>query len=49
VIDQAKGILMAQHGMGADEAFNVLRTTSQSENRKLRDLAQEMVDRARRE
>jgi GAF domain-containing protein len=49
VIDQAKGILMARHGTGADEAFNVLRTTSQSENRKLRDLAQEMVDRARRE
>jgi GAF domain-containing protein len=49
VIDQAKGILMGQRGMGADEAFEVLRTDSQRENRKLRDLAQEMVDRARRE
>jgi GAF domain-containing protein len=49
VIDQAKGILMAQHGMGADEAFDTLRTDSQRENRKLRDLAQELVDRARRE
>jgi len=46
VIDQAKGILMAQHGVGPDEAFNVLRTTSQRENRKLRDIAQELVDRA---
>jgi GAF domain-containing protein len=45
VIDQAKGMLMAQHGIGADEAFDVLRTTSQRENRKLRDLAKEMVDR----
>jgi GAF domain-containing protein len=46
VIDQAKGILMGQHGVGPDEAFNVLRTTSQRENRKLRDIAQELVDRA---
>jgi GAF domain-containing protein len=47
VIDQAKGMLMARNGVSADEAFTVLRTTSQRENRKLRDLAQEMVDRAR--
>jgi GAF domain-containing protein len=47
VIDQAKGILMGQRGMGVDEAFAVLRTTSQRENRKLRDIAQELVDRAR--
>jgi GAF domain-containing protein len=46
VIDQAKGILMGQHRVGADEAFDILRTTSQRENRKLRDLAQELVDRA---
>jgi GAF domain-containing protein len=46
VIDQAKGILMGQHRVGADEAFDILRTTSQRENRKLRELAQEMVDRA---
>ena len=46
VIDQAKGILMGQQGVGPDEAFNVLRTTSQRENRKLRDIAQELVDRA---
>jgi GAF domain-containing protein len=46
VIDQAKGILIGQHRVGADEAFDILRTTSQRENRKLRDLAQELVDRA---
>jgi GAF domain-containing protein len=49
VIDQAKGILMGQRGVGVDEAFTLLRTTSQRENRKLRDIAQELVDRARRD
>jgi AmiR/NasT family two-component response regulator len=49
VIDQAKGMVMARNGVSADEAFTVLRTTSQRENRKLRDLAQEMVDRARQD
>jgi GAF domain-containing protein len=49
VIDQAKGILMGQRGVGVDEAFTILRTTSQRENRKLRDIAQELVDRARRD
>ena len=44
VIDQAKGILMREHGVGADEAFEVLRRSSQRENRKLRDLAQDLVD-----
>ncbi len=48
VIDQAKGILMGQSGVAADEAFGLLRSASQRENRKLRDLAQEMVDRAPR-
>jgi GAF domain-containing protein len=48
VIDQAKGILMARNSVSADEAFNMLRTTSQNENRKLRELAQEIVDRAKR-
>ncbi len=48
-IDQAKGILMGQHGVGADEAFELLRSQSQRANRKLRELAQETVDRARRD
>jgi GAF domain-containing protein len=48
VIDQAKGIVMARNGLGADDAFSILRRTSQDQNRKLRDVAEEMVDRVRR-
>ncbi len=44
VIDQAKGILMAQHRCGPDEAFRLLAEASQRENRKLRDLAAAVVD-----
>ncbi len=44
-IEQAKGILMAQSNVGADEAFDLLRSASQRENRKLRDVAQGLVDR----
>jgi GAF domain-containing protein len=43
VIEQAKGILMKEHGCDADEAFEILRNSSQSANRKLRDLAAEIV------
>jgi GAF domain-containing protein len=46
VIDQARGILMVQHGCTADEAFDILRRTSQQGNRKIRDLAQAIVARA---
>ena len=45
-IEQAKGMLMARHGVSADEAFDLLRRRSQAENRKLRQIAQEMVDSA---
>jgi GAF domain-containing protein len=44
VIEQAKGILMARHGSTADEAFQLLVTTSQRANIKLRDVAQALVD-----
>jgi GAF domain-containing protein len=44
VIGQAKGILMARQSCDADEAFDVLRRASQRANRKLRDIAQELVD-----
>jgi GAF domain-containing protein len=44
-IEQAKGILMAQSNVGPDAAFAMLRGASQRENRKLRDMAQELVDR----
>jgi GAF domain-containing protein len=44
VIEQAKGILMAQHRIGADAAFDLLRERSQQVNRKLREVAREVVD-----
>lgn len=43
VIDQAKGILMAAHGITADEAFAVLVEQSQRDNSKVRDLAEQFV------
>ena len=49
VIEQAKGILMAQEAVDADGAFEMLRRRSQHENRKLRVLAQEIVDSVKRE
>ncbi len=45
VIEQAKGILMAQQHCGADAAFGLLVSASQRENRKLRDVAHSLVDR----
>jgi GAF domain-containing protein len=44
VIDQAKGILMAQQRCSADQAFDLLVRLSQRSNRKLRDVAQALVD-----
>lgn len=46
IIDQAKGILMVTHQLNSDAAFDLLRQRSQSENRKLRDIAAEIVDTA---
>jgi len=43
VIDQAKGMIMITEGVTADEAFQRLVSASQAANRKLRDLAAEMV------
>ncbi len=43
VIGAAKGILMETQGCNRDEAFDILRRASQRENRKLRDLAEEVV------
>ncbi|HEX3948102.1 MAG TPA: GAF and ANTAR domain-containing protein [Acidimicrobiales bacterium] len=45
MIDQAVGILMASGRHGPDEAFQVLVRASQRENRKLRDIAEEIVGR----
>ena len=44
-IEQAKGILMGAQRCSADEAFQVLVRASQRENRKLRDVAAEIVAR----
>jgi GAF domain-containing protein len=44
-IEQAKGILMAREGITPDEAFEILVRASQRENRKLRDIARDIVER----
>jgi GAF domain-containing protein len=44
LIGQAKGILMERHRCSAEEAFDLLRRTSQRENRKLTAIAQDVVD-----
>jgi hypothetical protein len=43
VIEQAKGIVMAQARCGPDEAFELLRLASQRSNVKVRDLAADLV------
>jgi GAF domain-containing protein len=45
VIDQAVGIIMAQQRCPADEAMRLLRAHSSNANRKLRDIAVEIVER----
>ena len=45
VIEQAKGILMAAQRCTPDAAFNILVRASQNQNRKLRAIASEIVDR----
>ena len=45
VIGQAKGVLMERRGLTADEAFDVLRRTSQDLNVKLREVAETLVTR----
>ncbi len=44
VIEQAKGILMSQRRCDATQAFNLLAAASQRSNRRLRDIAQAIVD-----
>jgi GAF domain-containing protein len=44
VIEQAKGVLMAQRGIDAQQAFDMLREASQRYNRKLRDIAAGIVE-----
>lgn len=44
VIEQAKGVLMAQRHVDSDQAFEILREASQRYNRKLREIALGIVD-----
>ena len=44
VIDQAKGILMRDHRISSDAAFELLVQRSNAANRKLREVAQDIVD-----
>lgn len=43
-IGQAKGVLMARHGIDAAAAIDMLRSTSQRTNVKLRDVAAELLE-----
>jgi GAF domain-containing protein len=43
IIDQAKGILMERHKLTADQAFQLLARASMTTNRKLRDVADHLV------
>ena len=47
VIEQAKGVLMAQRRVDADQAFEILRDASQRYNRKLREIAAGIVESTR--
>jgi AmiR/NasT family two-component response regulator len=44
LIEQAKGILMARHALGANEAFELMRSHSQRNGQRVVDIAQAVVD-----
>jgi response regulator NasT len=44
VVERAKGILMARHGMSEDQAYGRLRKTAMDRGMKLADVAQRIVD-----
>jgi hypothetical protein len=45
-IGKAVGLLMAEHNIGSEQAFEILRHASQTMNRKVRELAHEIVSRS---
>jgi AmiR/NasT family two-component response regulator len=47
MIEQAKGMIIAEQGCSADEAFQLLVNASQRSHMKLHDLATDLVERAR--
>ena len=48
IIERAKGLLMGELGIDEDRAFDVLRTQSQHENVKLREVAAQLLEKRRR-
>jgi GAF domain-containing protein len=44
VIDQAKGVLIERYTLTADQAFKLLAQASMASNRKLRDIAEQLVE-----
>ncbi|WP_307082853.1 ANTAR domain-containing protein [Arthrobacter agilis] len=44
IIEQAKGILMATHHISADDAFAMISNRSQNTNRKVNDIARDIVN-----
>jgi hypothetical protein len=44
LIERAKGVLMGEHGISDEEAFELLRRQSQTSHRKLLDVAREVLD-----
>jgi len=46
MIDRAKGILMKQRGYGEDEAFHALRKLAMSKNKRLGDMAENIISAA---
>ena len=44
VLDRAKGLLMARHGLSEEQAYARLRTLAMNKNLKLADVAQRLID-----
>lgn len=44
LIERAKGVLMRQKGIGEDEAFALMRKLAMDRNRRLADIAQQVLD-----
>lgn len=43
LIEQAKGVLMARMGLGADQAFALIRREARSRNRRVADVARDVI------